>query len=181
MNLTDIWATAGAVIVSLGGGGVIVLGFSSYIGKLLGDRYVEKVKHELQQEIESHKTRLKKSEFLFQKEFEAASEFVALRRRFFPKYRFRDMDWGDACEDFAYDFEKVEAALDAYIAEHGAALSKKVLDQISDALSEAGAGKFEVRRDEVSSAGVKAAGKVLEALEKIEHELRETVWAQSGT
>jgi glutathione S-transferase len=71
---------------------------------------VEKLKHEIQQELETHKTRLRKSEFLFQKEFEAASAlaFMALRRSLILKYRFPEMDWHDACEDFAGDFDKVE-------------------------------------------------------------------------
>src|ERR1700760_2789274 len=70
--------------------------------------------------LERYKTKLRKSEFLFQKEFEAASEFLSLRRRLMPRYRFREMDWGDVCEDFALDFEKVEKALTAYMATHGA-------------------------------------------------------------
>ena len=60
--------------------------------------------------LESYKTKLRKSEFLFQKEFEAASEFLSLRRRLIPRYRFREMEWADACEDFALDFGKVEKA-----------------------------------------------------------------------
>ena len=43
---------------------------------MFADRYVEQLKPEIQQEIESYKTKLKKSEFLFQKELEAASQFI---------------------------------------------------------------------------------------------------------
>jgi hypothetical protein len=181
MNFTDITVTAAAVVVALGGGGTIVLGLANWIGKLLGDRYVEKLKHEIQEELESYKTKLKKSEFLFQKEFEAASQFVALRRRFYPRYRFPDMDWGDACEDFAAHFEDVEKALDAYIADHGAVLGKEVLDQVSRAMGQAATGKFEVNKDGATSAGLKAADEVLDALEKIEDKLRAVVREQSST
>ena len=71
MNLTEIAATAAAIVAALGGGGAIVLGLSNWFGKILADRYVERLKHEIQQELESYKTKLKKSEFFFQKEFEA--------------------------------------------------------------------------------------------------------------
>jgi transcription antitermination factor NusG len=181
MSWSEIAATAAAIIAGLGGGGAIVLGLSNWIGRLLAERYVEKLKHEIQQEMESYKTKLKKSEFLFQKEFEAASQFVALRRRFYPQYRFPEMEWDDACEDFASNFKGVEKALESYLAEHGAALSKKTLDQISHAIAEAGAGKFEVRGDTVSVEGVKTADRVLEVLEKVEDELREAVRSQSTT
>jgi hypothetical protein len=72
MTFPELSTIVAAIIVSLGGGGVIILGLSNWIGKILADRYVEKLKHEIQQELETHKTRLRKSEFLFQKEFEAA-------------------------------------------------------------------------------------------------------------
>lgn len=96
-ELAEITTFVAAFIVSLGGGGAIVLGLSNWIGRILADRYVEKLKQEIQQEIESHKTRLRKSEFLFQKEFEAASAFISLRRSLMPKYRFPEMEWHAGC------------------------------------------------------------------------------------
>jgi hypothetical protein len=177
-----IWREAGGEIPLRGR-----LFAGRYLGRLcrrrwplLADRYVERLKHEIQQELESYKTKLKKSEFLFEKEFVAASEFIALHRRFYPRYRFRETEWDDACEDFAHQFRDVEKALEAYLADHGAALSKNILDQISDAIGQVGAGKFEVSADNVSFEGVKTASKVLELLEEVEHELREVVRTQSS-
>lgn len=40
--------------------------------------YVEKQKHEVQQDLESHKTELRKSEIFFQKEFDAVTAFISL-------------------------------------------------------------------------------------------------------
>ena len=74
MDLRDLLAMAATVIVSLGGGGVIVLGLSDWIGKILAGRYVERLKHEIQQEIESYRTRLKNRSFSFRR-----SEVVLLR------------------------------------------------------------------------------------------------------
>jgi hypothetical protein len=67
-------------------------------------------------------TRLKNSEFLFQKELEAVSQFMALRRRIMPSYRFPEMEWDDACEDFAGGFERAEKEIREFISKHGAAL-----------------------------------------------------------
>jgi hypothetical protein len=45
-------------------------------------------KHGIQQQIETHKTRLRKSAFLFQKELEATSAIISLRRVVIPKHCF---------------------------------------------------------------------------------------------
>jgi hypothetical protein len=184
MNWQYPLATAAYFILSLGGGGAIVLGLSNWIGRILGDRYVEKVKHELEEEIESYKTQLRKSEFLFQKEFEAASQFLSLRRRLWPRYRFPEMDWHEACEDFASNFENVEKELEGYMATHGAALNQKALDRLSNALEQTASGKFEVSGDTgdtVSGEGIDIADKVMDELRAIEKELHEAVWSQSST
>lgn len=181
MNWAEITTFVAAFIISLGGGGAIVLGLSNWIGRILADRYVEKLKQEIQQEIESHKTRLRKSEFLFQKEFDAASSFITLRRSLMPKYRFPEMEWHDACEDFAGDFVKIEKELERYTAAHGAALNQKALDRLSSAIAQTSSGKFEVSRDKVSRTGIDIAGQVMDELEQVEKELREAVWSQSST
>jgi hypothetical protein len=181
MNWQNLLSISAVLIVSLGGGGAIVLGLSNWFGRILADRYVEQLKHEIQQEIESYKTKLRKSEFLFQKEFEAASQFLSMRRRLLPRYRFPEMDWDDACEDFASDFEKVEKELEGFMAMHGAALTRKALDRLSNALEHTASGKFEVSGDSVSAKGVVIAGKVMDELQAVEKELHEAVWSQSST
>lgn len=180
MNWTGIFSFTAAFIISLGGGGVIVLGLSNWIGRLLADRYVEKLKQEIQQEIESHKTRLRKSEFLFQKEFDAASEFMALRRSLIPRYWFPEMEWDDACEDFAHRFNKATKQLENFVGTHGAALDGGTLEKLSVAIGKADAGKFEVKQNTVTSEGIKTAGEVLNELEQIENELHESVRSQSS-
>lgn len=181
MTFSELSTIVAAIIVSLGGGGAIILGLSNWIGRILADRYVAKLKHEIQQELETHKTRLRKSEFLFQKEFEAASAFMSLRRVLMPKYRFPEMEWHDACEDFAGDFDKVEKELERYIAVHGAALNDAALDLLSNAKSQVSAGKFETLCGEVSREGIDIAGKVMEDLEKVERQLHAAVWSQSAS
>ena len=97
--------------------------FANWIGKAVAEVYIEKMKHEIHQEIESYKMKLKKSEFLFQKEFEATSQFISLHRRLLPKY-WPDMDWEAVCEEFAGKLPEVEQELEQFIATHGAALRR---------------------------------------------------------
>lgn len=181
MNLHDLTTIAAMVVLSLGGGGAIILGLANWIGKILANRYVEKLKQEIQQELERHKTRLRKSEFLFQKEFDATSAFISLRLRLSPRYRFPEMEWHDACEDFAHDFEDIEKALEAYIATHGAALQHETLELLATVKTKASWGKFEVTNNSVSREAIKYAEEAMESLEDIEKELYNAVWSQSGT
>lgn len=181
MTWPELGTLVASIIVSLGGGGAIVLGLSNWIGRMLADRYVEKLKHEIQQDLETYKTRLRKSEFLFQKEFEAASGFITLRRSLMPKYRFPEMEWHDACEDFAGDFGKVEKKLEQYLATHGAALNDETLERLSGAIDQVSAGKFKVSCEDVSLEGIKIAGKVMDELEEVEKQLHAAVRSQSAS
>jgi hypothetical protein len=51
MTSPELSAIVAAILVSLGGSGAIILGLSKWIGKILADRHVEKLKHEIQQEV----------------------------------------------------------------------------------------------------------------------------------
>lgn len=113
MSWNDLGTIAITFLASLGGVGAIVFGLSNWIGKIFADKYLERAKHEIQRDVESYKTQLKKSEFLYQKEFEAASQFIAMRRSLLPPYRFREMIWDEACEEFADNFSVAKESLDA--------------------------------------------------------------------
>ena len=76
MGWAEVGQVLGTVFVSVAGAGAILLPFAKWIGALFAKTYVERVKQGLEQDTESHRTKLRKSEFLFQKEFEAASEFM---------------------------------------------------------------------------------------------------------
>ena len=166
------------VLVSVGAAGGLVVVVSKWIAELMAKTYVEQVKHELRQETESYRTKLRKSEFLFEKEFEAASEFIDLRRRLWPRMQHPDEDWREAVYQFGHNLEQVEQEIGQYLSAHGAALKDPVLQIVHDALGQAEYGKFEF--DEHGQAGSIAEG-VLDGLKKIETELRRAVWDQSST
>jgi len=192
MEILEVLKISGAILSSLGGGAVIVFGFSSWLGKVWANRLMEKEKadhvreleslrHELLKESESYKVKLKKSEFIFQKEFEAASEFVALRRSFLPTYSHPDMDWYEACDAMALDFGKMEVELGAYLSKHGAVLDAEVTDAICRAIGLAAGHKFEASINRVSSEANKAASRLYENLQEVERSLLSQVRSQSST
>lgn len=55
-----VWSIANAVLLSLGGGGVLVFALSSWLGKVWATRILEKEKNELQKEYTNFKSKLDK-------------------------------------------------------------------------------------------------------------------------
>ena len=107
--------------------------------------------------LESHKANLRKSEFLFQKEYEATSEFVAMKRGLLPPYRFPDMDWHEACEEIAQNFGRNEQKLIDFIAKHGAILDKESLHNLTKAEGIAAENKFDSNVPEPPTTAINAA------------------------
>ncbi len=179
MKIQEVLELSGVIIGSLGGGAAIIFGFSSWLGKVWANRFMTREKAEYAQELESlrsrltqdtesYKIKLKKSEFLFQKEYEAASEFVALKRSFLPTYSHAQMDWCEAYDEIAHDFPKIETGLGNYLSKHGAVLKAEVKDLLIHAIGLAGENKFEITGPEVSSSANNAASELYEGLEKVE-------------
>lgn len=61
MNNTDIWSITSAFLVSLGGGGAIVIALSSWLGKLWASRILEQEKSTLQRQYADYQNELNKS------------------------------------------------------------------------------------------------------------------------
>ncbi len=70
MRVADAWSVALAVLASLGGGGVIVLMLSSWLGKVWANRILEKDRAKFATEIERLKGDLERQHRLLQGEIE---------------------------------------------------------------------------------------------------------------
>ncbi|NWH06036.1 hypothetical protein [Desulfobacter latus] len=157
MQLSDILAISGTILASIGGGTAIVFGFSNWLGKVWANRLMEKEKNKHNRELEflkntflketeNYKIRLKKSELLFEKQYEAASELVALHRSFIPQI-FPHMDWGDVVDHYAFSSKKIEEKLEKYLSRNGAVLGEEIEEKISECISVAGWTKFEINKN----------------------------------
>jgi hypothetical protein len=187
MQISEIFAISGSILASIGGGTAIVFAFSNWLGKIWANRLMEKEKAEYGKEMEkerathtrelellkstflketeSYKIKLKKSEFLFEKQFEAASELVALSRSFMPEVSFPHMDFEDVLDHYVFSSKEIEKKLEAYLSRHGAVLGDDVEEIISKCLGIAAWNKFEISKDyEVSSKGKDEARKIYEIL-----------------
>jgi len=192
VNWDDIFGVSGAILGSLGGGALIIFGFSSWLGKVWAGRLMAQEKNEhtralealrsqLTQDTESYKIKLKKSEFIFQREFEATSEFVSLLRGILPSLSRPDMDWHEACEEIAHDFEKIEKQLHIFMAKHGAVLGKKPRELLSSASGIAANGKFLITGPDVPTEAAYEADLLFKKLSEAEEALLEQVHSQSST
>lgn len=179
--MDEIFKISAAILGSLGGGVLIVGAFTKWLGDLWAKRLIQNEKKKLDEEMESYKIKLKKSEFIFQKEFEAASELVALIRSFLPTYNYPQMDWYEACDEIAHDFNKIELRLDDYLSKHGAVLKENVVDLISTCIAIAGENKFEITSPEVPKVANDAANNLYEKLKEAEKIVLQQVHSQSST
>jgi hypothetical protein len=127
----------------------------------------EKLKAELGREAETHKWKLRKKEILFEKEFEAASDFFVLRRKIEPRFRHPDMDWSEAVEGVVDDFSTSEDLLRKFIAKHGPVLSPKNREDLDRSHELAENNQFAKHQGDMKKAE-KAVEEFLKKLEDVE-------------
>lgn len=114
--------------------------------------------------------RQKRHALLLDKEFEATSALVALLRQFLPTFHFPGMAWDAACNEIAYDFAKIDAALSEYLARHGAVLPMEVMALLGEAIGLTREHRFKIT-SEVPPAASKAAATLYDKLWKAEAEM----------
>lgn len=192
MDISYIIDIATTIIISLGGSGTIILGISNWLGKRWANKFMEKEKadyakeleslrNDLSREIESYKIKLKKSEFIFEKEYVAASEFVSLRRSFIPTYSTPNMDRYEAYAEIAQNFSSIEDKLGAYLSKHGAILSDEIKNLISLSESIAAENKFDVVEPDAPDCAITAAEEMFTKIDKVEQLLIDQFRTQLST
>ncbi|PHR59251.1 MAG: hypothetical protein COA47_09825 [Robiginitomaculum sp.] len=189
MILEEIGKLAAIILLSMGGAAVLFLGISKWIGDLLGNRIIEKLKSGLQTDLESYKIKLRKSEFLFQKQYEAASEFTALYQNIIPRRSSPDMDIYEAYEIMATKTEEIEELLIEYRTKHSVILNKTTLTALSSAIAQASECGYSIannadpkgRPEDISADIVVTIKGIWEKLELIYEETRQVVLDQSET
>lgn len=189
MTSTDLLELSAAILASVGGAGAIIFGLSTWLGKVWAERVLTKEKQRYAEDLEtfksslalaaeSYKVKLKKSEFIFSKEFDAASALVSLIRDISPKVTHPEMDWHDACNEMAMNFESIEQSLHDYLRNHGAILPDEVREMISHAFGLASRNKFSERPFDASPEANEAANRMFEALTSAEAKIVSRVRCQ---
>ena len=164
-----------SIAAGAGGGGVVLC-----LINFLANKYIERVKNQLQKELENYKTGLRKSEFLFHKEFEAKSQLFAVIDRITPKYSVRDMDWDEACEDLAGRLGEIEKLLEKYLSRYSAALDPDTRNSLSQVKEWASQGKFASEIGGPEELDVETANQILDELIQLEQFVHYSIWGQES-
>ena len=143
------------------------------------DAEIERLKSEMTRNIESYKIQLKKSEFLFEREYAAALKFTSIVRSIIPRPRWPDMDWDDAMQEVVDAFEQTERCLDAFLTSCGPVLNDDERTLLRSAISTATDGKF-CGRSEGDSAGYQTADSLCSKITELESRLIKRVRDQSS-
>ena len=179
MNLVDWLISVGTSFIPVI---VLIIFFilrRNWIAELIANKILTKQQHELNKELASHESQLRLSELLYQEKLDATKAFVSLYQQILPPYSRPDMEWDDACDILALQFEQVEKMLDSFIVAHKPVLNDTTLELLENAKSWARDGNFssinwgdsDDGMPEVSAEGRQYAGKVMIALEVIENKL----------
>ncbi|WIX31669.1 hypothetical protein QO259_12680 [Salinicola sp. JS01] len=195
MDIFTVTGAIGSVLAMLGGGAVVVAGLSGWLGKLWAERLMrnstqehekvlERIRDEYRSDLEKLRNRLKKSEFVFEKEFLAASALAAYHEKIIPIGQCPDMHMNDVFVSIARDFDDVEVWIKEFVSAHGAVLPEDVAKNLMMAARIAGEFKFRLGEgpdEAVDSRAIDAAEDVYDRVRLARDVMKERVWNQSST
>lgn len=97
MPLKDIWSVVSAIIVSVGGAGVIICAASSFLANRISDRLEMKYQQALDRELEKYKSQLESKRYITKAQFDREFEiYTRLSKTFFElKVRAHSVTIGD--------------------------------------------------------------------------------------
>ena len=90
------------------------------------------------------------------------------------------MDWYEACDAIAQNFGSIEIKLSDFLGKFSAVLSDEERKVLTNAISEAGYGKFDVMGEEVDAEANKQAGELYNNLRSLEELMIKRVRGQSS-
>lgn len=148
------------------------------------EKELERIRDEYRADLEKLRIRLKKSEFIFEKEFAAASVLVEYHEQIIPLSQFADMHMDDVYVSIAYNFDEMEEWIKKFVSAHGAVLPETVAKELILAARTAGEYKFRVGQgldEEVDTQTFQAAEDVYHRIRSARDAMRDRVWEQSIT
>lgn len=177
------------ILTSLGLAILLVGGLVTWLGNVWEKRIIQNEKREIDQylqlekgkisaAIEKYKTGLEKSQFIFQKQYEAASELTSLYHKILPSHTNPEMDWSEACDEVALRFAENEISLKSFMSAHGAILDKQQEDLLAECIYICGSNKFIVSSGEVSEGANQAAEAVLDKLCSLRQIFQQHIFGQ---
>ena len=135
--------TSQIIMSILGAAGFTSVGTALVLKIFLETGIKESIASVYKKQLEDHKFLLKNSEIVFKYKLDASKKLYEVLHSILPKRSHPDMDWDEACEEIASSFSRHENALDDFLCEYQATLSKEILTRVKNAISACSDGQFE--------------------------------------
>ena len=147
------------------------------------EKELETLRDKYTTDLEKLKIQLKKSEFIFEKEFIATSKLVEYHEEIIPLSQHPDMHMDDVFESIALQAGDVEIWVKQFVSAHGAVLPDKVAKNLMMAARYAGEIKFNsgTPPHELPIESVEGAEEIYNRIRSARDAMRERVWQQSST
>jgi hypothetical protein len=133
MTISDALYVAGAIIVSLGGGAVIVIGLSSWLGKLWAKRILQKESAEFERLTHEHNTRFSS---IHAKQAELIAELYGLLHKLRDGVKIlkssADDDWLGMAEDNGWNLKGKAIEAEKFYAKNRIYFSDELCRQMED-------------------------------------------------
>lgn len=173
-----------SVLAWFGSGyGIVFVAVVSVLANFAVSWLGELIKGRTSQKIETHKLNLRRAELLFEREVEAAKDFIAVRESSLPSYR-PGMDSYDADESIAMSLNGIETNLQKFKIKHGVVIAKEIRIILDETIGIAQEHGYEEALHEhsdpkhpyePSSEAINGAGRLRNNLQKIEDKLLEKI------
>ncbi len=125
MTAKDLLTISATILGSLGGGALIIGAFTHWLGTVWAKRLIQNEKKNLDAELESYKVKLKKSEMLFQKEFEAAVELSSILIKHLNTLTCNS---NDILRYIAQNFMKIDNGIKSFLLKNRILLNSDIID-----------------------------------------------------
>jgi uncharacterized protein with NRDE domain len=164
------------LIIIFGSSATITLILSGLFG-WLGKRYLDKILEEernanlnrltllqsdISKDVERHKSKLKINEKFFNNQLEASFKLYKIMKDMVPERTHQDMDWYEACDQIAHDFEKIKNQLSEFLEKHYTTLPPEIYEKLQETEYLCSNGKLEVSSPEITSSVNKIADEVFQ-------------------
>ena len=163
---------AKTLIISFGIIGVLIIAGIVIANKL----FINSIDHTFSKRLENHKTQLakdleklksllKNTELIFQKKLDALTSLIKLSYDVLPEKYHPDMEWDEACDEIAINFEKIGKEIEGILTSFEPVMPNNVTKLLNESLTICTNGKFEVTND-VSEEGNKMADKLFSKIQQ---------------
>ena len=148
------------ILGSIGGTTVILGGLFGWLGKRYLDKTLEAerssnkekltlLQSDISKDIEQHKSKLKFNEKFLDNQLEASFKLYKIMKKMLPEKTHSEMDWYDACNDIAYNFNQTKKEIASFLEDHYTTLPPEIYETLQETEYMCADGHLEIDGPEV--------------------------------